>query len=469
MGFGDLRYSTVDAGPAVFITFLWTATPGRFFSGTEALHASCPGLLLGELGDLAVDAHPTGRRLRFTRLPRCLFGTEALTAASLALNLGSSEDFAMSAAPTRLSALSTMPACFFLGAVTLSAAFYPGLRLGDLNDFAVNAAPPISFFATLKRFFSGRVRLCTASLALFNGCLTDLSVDAAPNGVMVDYRTIPSRFLFGAVALSIIPPALLRGGLADLSVDAAPTFRQLTMLTSFLFGSVPLTALLLAIRLALLDDTHAGGCVNAAPADIDTMAARFLFGSVTLKPSFSGFRLWNPNDFSVNADPARFRALPQRFFSGRVAFSAAHARVVHRRELHDLSVNAIPTGLLLAVSQRFFARPITPAASSLALRFRQMEELTLDAAPAPLLTMLGSFLRRRVTSQTVRLSVRVGGLHDLPIDADPARLLTILRRFRRRGITLQTARFRVRLRHLHRFTVDADPAPLLTILDRFLR
>lgn len=67
---GEFHYMTADAGPAVTFLFQWTATPGRFFSGTEALRASRPGLLLRELDYPAIDTPPTGRRLPDTRPPR---------------------------------------------------------------------------------------------------------------------------------------------------------------------------------------------------------------------------------------------------------------------------------------------------------------------------------------------------------------------------------------------------------------
>jgi hypothetical protein len=161
-----------------------------------------------------------------------------------------------------------------------------------LDDFAVNAAPRISASASggtiSSRFLFRSIPFPTASLALFNGCLTDLSVDAAPNRVVVNYLTIPPRFLFGAKALTASLSALLFClDVKDLVMRAAPTAAFcFTSGSRFGFGSVPMTASLIAIRPGHRDDAHAGGCVDTAPTAAAAAAAasfaRIVFGTVTL-------------------------------------------------------------------------------------------------------------------------------------------------------------------------------------------
>jgi hypothetical protein len=235
-------------------------------------------------------------------------------------------------------------------------------------------------------------------LALFNGCLTDLSVDATPNGLMVNYRTIPPRFLFRSVASTAFLSALLfRLNVKDLVVSAAPTAAlYFTSGSRFRFRSVPMTASLIAIRPGHRDDVHAGGCVNAAPSLVDhaialgcflgivalaahspaflfgrlergsnngsfntaptrlAMRSGFLFGSVTSKLSFFGVRLGNPNGFSVYANPAvsRYAIVFLRFFWRAKTPTTSPLAILlsHLNELFACgSLDATPTQLAIRV------------------------------------------------------------------------------------------------------------------------
>jgi hypothetical protein len=88
-----------------------------------------------------------------------------------------------------------------------------------------------------------------------------------------------------------------------------------------------LAAPLLAIRLGHLDDVHAGGCVNAAPAAINhrTMPSRFFLGSVTLRASCPDIRFGELNNFSINAGPAKSAAVRGGFFSGAITLIASYS------------------------------------------------------------------------------------------------------------------------------------------------
>jgi len=142
-----------------------------------------------------------------------------------------------------------------------------------LNNFSVDAAPPASasFFASFARFWFRRVPRPTALLALFNGCLTDLPVFAAPNWMMVNDRTIPPRFGF---------------------------------------GWVPMTAALVAIRPGHRDDAHAVGSINAAPTQTSATISRgcFLrivtFAAPPLAFLFGRLEGWR-NDRSLDAAPTQ--------------------------------------------------------------------------------------------------------------------------------------------------------------------
>jgi hypothetical protein len=202
----------------------------------------------------------------------------------------------------------TMRARFFLGAVTLSTS-RPGLRLclGDLDDFSINAAPPISSSASWTipaRFLFRRVTL-KLSLASFRlGNPNGFSVYADP-ARLLDYTATAARLLFGSVPLTASFIAIRPGHRDDAHaggcINAAPTQTSVAAAASFarfVFRTVALTFPFLAIRRVGLDDDLAFGSLDAAPTR-PAMRSRFLFGRVTLKLSLSGFRLGNPNRLAV--------------------------------------------------------------------------------------------------------------------------------------------------------------------------
>jgi hypothetical protein len=78
--------------------------------------------------------------------------------------------------------------------------------------------------AILERFFSRTVAFTTPLPAIRLGGLDELSVDAAPTGLVS--VTILERFFFRSVAFTTPLPAIRLGGLDELSVDAAPTMRR---------------------------------------------------------------------------------------------------------------------------------------------------------------------------------------------------------------------------------------------------
>src|SRR5207302_10857049 len=103
-----------------------------------------------------------------------------------------------------------------------------------------------------------------------------------------------------------------------------------------------LAASILALRSAHLDDAHAGGCIKAAPAfSSATMAACFFFRGKTLQHSRSGISFGNPNDFAVNADPARPTAMCARFLFGPESLTASRAAFCLGRS-DNLSIDATP-------------------------------------------------------------------------------------------------------------------------------
>jgi hypothetical protein len=166
-----------------------------------------------------------------------------LTAFLSAFGFGRLHDLSIDAAPDFSSSSSwTIPARFFFGAVT-SSAFHSGLRLWDLDNFAVNAAPP------------GR-----------------------------DFGATPLSLVLGTKTLELARLCIRCAHLHSVSVDADPALVVTATVARILFGSVPLTASLIAIRLAHRDDVHPGGRVNAAPAVWRGAAsfARSVFGTVTL-------------------------------------------------------------------------------------------------------------------------------------------------------------------------------------------
>jgi hypothetical protein len=270
----------------------------------------------------------------------------------------------MSAAPTLLPDISTVPACFLFRSV----------------------------------------RLPAAALTLFNRCLADLSIDAAPYGAMVNYRTIPARFLFASVTLELSLVGFRLGNPNRFSVDADPALLvdHTTITARILFGSVPMAASCIAIRPVHRDDIHAGGCVNAAPTGIfrapalslflgiitltspllairradlndrlaggslDAAPTRFAmrsglsFRRVTFKTSLLGFQLRNPNRFSVYADPAlsRYTIVPSCFFRRTVTLTAS-GPALRLGSLNELfafaSLQAAPTRLAFSLMrERFF-------------------------------------------------------------------------------------------------------------------
>jgi hypothetical protein len=194
-----------------------------------------------------------------------------LTAFLSAFGFGRLHDLSIDAAPDFWTSSSswTIPARFFFGAVT-SSAFHSGLRLWDLDNFAVNAAPP------------GR-----------------------------DFGATPLSLVLGTKTLELARLCIRCAHLHSVSVDADPALVDTATVARILFGSVPLTASLIAIRLAHRDDVHAGGRINAAPTAAAAAAASFarsVFGTVTLAVVPLAFFLRNINHFlsvaSGHATPA---------------------------------------------------------------------------------------------------------------------------------------------------------------------
>jgi len=66
---------------------------------------------------------------------------------------------------------------------------------------------------------------------------------------------------------------------------------------------------------------------------------------------------------------------------------------LRRGGLHNFAVDTGPSRLLCAMPDRFFSGAVTFSAPSPALCFSYVKELVLDAAPAQRLTMLLCFLR----------------------------------------------------------------------------
>lgn len=131
--------------------------------------------------------------------------------------------------------------------------------------------------------------------------------------------------------------------------------RSATILERLLPRTVALTTPLPAVRFGGLHDLSGRsvgfdvglgvGRVKAAPTRLPfTMRARFFFGSVTLRASRAGIRFGKLNNFSINADPAKFPAMRECFFSGAITLIASHSGLGFW-DLDDSSVNAAPPGL----------------------------------------------------------------------------------------------------------------------------
>jgi hypothetical protein len=259
------------------------------------------------------------------------------------------------------SATCAMRTRFFLGGVTFSP-FHSGLGPGDFDDFSINATPLISssFSAGFARFLFRSEPFATVSLALFNGCLTDLSVFAAPNGLMV--RTIPPRLLFGRVTPEFTRLCIRRAQLDNISVDADPTKRRSATSFGFLLRIVALTTLRLAIRLGRLEGERFESCFDAAPTLLVAGGSRVGFGSVPMTTPLVAIRLRHRDDTHaggcVNAAPTHRRLVATIIgcFFGIVALTMLRLAIRLGRMNDDPLpgfgiVEAAPT--LLAIGVRF--------------------------------------------------------------------------------------------------------------------
>jgi hypothetical protein len=103
--------------------------------------------------------------------------------------------------------------------------------------------------------------------------LDDFSVDAAPP---ISSFASFARFLFRSVTLEFTRLCIRHAHLDNISVDADPALVVTAISPRVLFGRVPMTASLIALRPGHRDDVHAGGCVNTAPTLI-WIATRFSF------------------------------------------------------------------------------------------------------------------------------------------------------------------------------------------------
>jgi len=321
LSFSDLAYSAVDADPALITAAFFPTTAGRLVSGTEALHASSPRLLLGKLHDPAVTADPAG--FAFAISASFLLSTERFATSGATFLLGHLNDLSVHAAPNGL--LLTMRARFLFGAVTLIASL-PRLRFGDLDNFSVNAAPPSgTAFASPLRIFLGTVALEFARLRIGNTHLLNVPVDA--------------------------DPAKRRRSSA-----------ALTSVGGFFFRLEPFAAVLLAIRFGLLDNAHAGGCVNAAPPRaLAAAAASFarcflcIVALATRLPALLFRRLeWRSNEGSLNTAPTRLAVRGRRCLRGiALKISGLRIRLGH---LHRFAIEADPARLaIFLMSDRFFS------------------------------------------------------------------------------------------------------------------
>jgi hypothetical protein len=344
---------------------------------------------------------------------------------------------AVHARPTGFSAAATATttrACFFLGAVRLTA-FRPTFFLGHLDDLAVHAAPYGLPFAMRARFFLGVVALIAFHSGLGLWDLDNFSVDAAPPISSSGSWTIPPRFLFGAKALTARLTAFVwLLYVKDLVVRAAPTAAFcFTSRSRFLFGSVPMTASLIAIRLGHRDDVHAGGCVNAAPTQTSVAAsfARSVFGTVALTAPLLAvlFGRLEGGRFerSFDAAPTLLVTSGSRFGFGSVPMTASLVaiRPGHRDDVHAGGcVNAAPTQTSVAAS---FARSVFG---------------TVTLAVAPFAVFLGDI--NHFTS--------VASRHAAPAHSTMRRCLFCW------AVTLQLSFFGVRLGNPNGFSVYANPA-----------
>jgi hypothetical protein len=282
---GDLDDSSINANPASFPATM----PACFLLGAVALHSSRMRIRLRDLGDSSINANPAS--FPATTPSRFLLGAKALTASLSALLFRLNvKDLVVRAAPTAAFCF-TSGSRFGFGSVPMTASLV-AIRPGHRDDIqaggCVNAAP--THVATISvRFFSGTVASTTLRLAIRRGHmnnahLADFSiVDAAPT---ITFLAISARFGFRRVALTTPFLAIRLCGLDDdlltvWSNNAAPTL-LVTSRARFGFGSVPMTAALVAIRPGHRNGVHAGGCIDAAPTHIATISVRIVFGSEAL-------------------------------------------------------------------------------------------------------------------------------------------------------------------------------------------
>ena len=181
-----------------------------------------------------------------------------------------------------------------------------------------------------------------------------------------------------------------------------------------------MTTPLPAIRLGGLDDLP----VDAAPHGLPfTMHARFFFGSITLRASRPGIRFGELNNFSIDADPAKFAAMRECFFSGPITLIASHSGL-RLGNFDDFAVNAAPPGRWRR-SRRRAARYVNWRRSALRTCDTNRRLRRRIASICHRENKIETRQRRKIFNQRVRL-------HDPPQINSPR-----LRKFLRAGVNVQ--------------------------------
>jgi hypothetical protein len=228
--------------------------------------------------------------------------------------------------------------------------------------------------------------------------------------------------------------------------------------------------MLLAIRPGHLAETYAHVCFIAAPTDITTTAARFLFGSVRLTASLITIRPGHRDDAHssgcVNAAPIDIAAMALRFFLGVVALTFLPLAIRRRSVDYDLLTvwpgNAAPTRSL-TICVRSLLRIVALTSLRLAIPDTGLNDDlavgSFHAAPTPP-AMRSGFIFGIKTLQFARLRIGRAHLDWVAVETYPARFaisLMALRLFSCR-ITLATFFLAISRRALENFSIQATPA-----------
>lgn len=433
-GLNDL---SVNAAPANFVA---AAVPLRLILSGVTFHTSRLRLCLGQLNDISVNADPAHS---FLATALCFFAGSKTSCASFpGLRLGYLDGLVVDADPA-LRPTATVSFCFVRCRITFETSF-PRLRLRYLRDLSVNADPAIATSTVPPCFFLGRITLECSFASLRFRDLGGLPVNTDP----AQTGAIPFRFFLRSVTLHAPSPRFCLGELDDPAVDADPAPSAVP--ARFLFGPIAWNVSFAGFGFSHSHDFS----VQADPAKLAAILKRHFQGRIAPDPFLLRFGCGQLHDLSVQANPAEPATFPLRFFRRGEATKAFLPRL-RFGYLHDSAVDADPA--FPAIPLRFFLRPITLGAFLPGLRRRHLHHFSIEADPAKLTALLFRLLWRIVTLTAFRLAIGAARLDHLVAYAAPAGP-AVLNRLFLGSVALAALRFAFRVENQDDASVDATVA-----------